>query len=511
MMHMRQSAAIVSAPGRPGMALAPDPGQAIAVDIDGSLLRTDLLYECLALLLREKPWCLFLLPFWLLGGKARLKREIARRVDLDIDTLPVNEPLLEWLEDRQAEGVRLGLFSASDNSLVQRVAARFAIFSEVQGSDGTVNLAGANKLAAIRERFGDDFTYVGDGGQDIAIWEGCRSAVLAGPRASALRARLAESVEVVHAFEHPGVKLRTWAKALRVHQWAKNLLLLVPFLLAGELPTMESVAVLVPGFLAFSLLASLTYLLNDLFDLSADRRHRSKRNRPLASGALPIRSALLAIPVLGLAVVGLLALTTPAFVAVTATYLVLTLAYSFGLKRRPMLDVVVLAILFTLRILAGIVAQDGPWSPWLLTFSMFFFTSLAVMKRYSECRLLAREGKEKARGRGYNAGDAPVLLGMGMAAGFCAPLVFFSYLVDMTSAVRNYAHPEFLWVICVILAYWLGRAWLLAGRGEMHDDPVVFALKDRASLAMGAATALLVVVAAKGDGLAKLAGTMLRL
>lgn len=476
--------------------------QPIAVDIDGSLLRTDLLYESLAILLREKPWVLFLLPFWLLKGKAYLKRQIAQRATPDIDTMPVNEPLLSWLEEQRRMGSPLGLFSASDNMLVQRVAARFGLFSVAQGSDGVVNLASGAKLAAIRERFGPSFTYVGDGGADIEIWEGCRSAVLAGGKATALRGRLSEAVEVVHAFENPAVKLRTWAKALRVHQWAKNGLLFVPFLLAGVVPPAGQLLSLAAGFLAFSLLASLTYLLNDLFDLSADRRHRSKRNRPLASGALPIRSALLAIPVLSVVVVALLAFTPPLFVLVTLTYLVVTLAYSFGLKRRPMLDVVLLAALFTLRIIAGIAAQGAPLSPWLLTFSMFFFTSLAVMKRYSECLVLVQAGREKAAGRGYQTSDMPVLLGIGLASAFCAPLVFFSYLIDPSSPMGTYAHPEFLWAICVIIAYWLGRAWLITGRGLMNDDPVLFALKDRTSLILAGIVAVLVVLAAKGGALA---------
>ncbi len=467
----------------------------LVVDIDGTLLRTDLLYECLVLLAFGRPWLLFLLPVWLLRGKAHLKRELARRVTLDVDSLPANEEILAWLAEEKARGRTLALFSASDDTLARRVAARFGdLFDVVQGSDGATNLSGERKLAAIRARFGPIFTYVGDSGCDLVIWESCRSAVLAGP-ADRLRRRLAAGVEIDREFGAPAAGARIWARTLRLHQWVKNTLLFVPLLLAGHIGEPDSLVLAALGFLAFGLMASASYLLNDLSDLHADRMHRSKRLRPLARGELPLRSALMAVPALAAAVVGLLAFLPAPFAAVTALYLAVTLAYSFHLKRQPVLDLVVLAFLFTVRILAGTVVLDLPASPWLLTFSMFFFFSLAAIKRYSECLLMAAEGRDAVLGRGYRAADAPLLMALGVASGFCSTLVFFIYLVDGQSPLRNYPHPEWMWLICVIFGYWLARAWLLASRGEMHDDPVLFALRDRLSLFLGGLTVLLVYLA----------------
>lgn len=463
----------------------------LVVDLDGTLLRTDMLYEKFCLLMFSKPWILLLIPFWLLRGKAALKREFTRRVDIDVETLPVNTELLEWLRTEKARGRTLALVSASDDELVRRVAARFGdLFDIVQGSDGSANLAGGNKLAALTARFGPNFTYAGDEHRDIVIWEHCRSAVLAG-RGCALRGQLSSGVTVTHAFDVPPVTTGTWVRELRVQQWAKNALLFVPLLLSGHFLDAHLLGKVILGFFAFSLLASGSYLFNDLVDLRADRMHRSKSRRPLASGELPLRSALLALPVMAVLVAALLTQLPIAFTGVALMYLGVTLAYSYALKRAPILDLLALGFLFTVRILAGIAATETPISPWLLVFSMFFFFSLATVKRFSECKVMAAEGRSQLTGRGYHAADATTLLALGVASGFCSILVFFLFLIDPLSPVSAYSRPEFLWPVCAALAYWLGRAWLLAGRGEMHDDVVVFALKDRTSLALGALCALL--------------------
>lgn len=467
----------------------------LVVDLDGTLLRTDLLYEKFALLLFSKPWILALIPFWLLRGKAALKREFSRRVDLDVETLPVNEELLAWLRAEKARGRTLALVSASDDEIVRRVAARFGdLFDIVQGSDGASNLAGHRKLDALKEKFGSNFTYAGDESRDIVIWEYCRSAVLAG-RGCRLRGRLSPAVTVAGAFATPEVTLKTWVREFRVQQWAKNALLFVPLLLSGEFLDLDLLGRVVLGFFTFSVLASASYLFNDLVDLRADRLHRSKSRRPLASGVLSLRAALMALPVMALIVAVLLSLLPLEFTAVALVYLGVTLAYSYVLKRAPILDLLALGFLFTVRILAGIAASETSISPWLLVFSMFFFFSLATVKRYSECRVMAAEGRSQLTGRGYHAADANMLMALGIASGFCSILIFFLFLIDPLSPVSAYSRPELLWFICAVLAYWLGRAWLFAGRGEMHDDVVVFALKDRVSLALGALCALLGLLA----------------
>lgn len=469
----------------------------LVVDLDGTLLRTDLLYESVAIALCRAPWLLLLMPFWLVtGGKAAVKRRLAERIAPDLDTLPVNDGLLVWLRSQKSRGRPIALVSASDHRLVQRIAARFdGLFDAAEGSDGTTNLSGLAKLALIRRRFGADATYVGDSGKDTAVWRGTGRAILAGRNVEGLGRRLPADLEVANTFPVPGPTWRTWARAARLHQWAKNGLVFVAPLLAGILSQPASLLNATLAFFAFGLMASATYLVNDLVDLPTDRLHPTKSRRPLASGALPIRDALIAIPFLGLATAGVLVLLPVAVTGVAAIYVVVTVAYSLYLKRMPILDLLVLAFLFTIRIMAGIAAAGNDLTPWLLTFSMFFFLSLAGIKRFTECRTMAAGGHTRLPGRGYGADDASWLMAMGAASGYCSILVFFIYLVDDGSPIRGYATPELLWLVCIVLGYWLSRIWLLATRGEMNDDPVLFALKDRVSLVLGAVTVLTVVLA----------------
>ena len=467
----------------------------IVVDLDGTLLRTDLLHEQFILLICQKPWLLLFVPFWLLRGKAALKRELAQRITLDMTSLPVNEALLTWLRREKAQERVLALISASDDSLVQQFAVRFSgLFDIVQGITGGTNLAGMRKLEFIRGRLGSHFSYAGDEHRDLVIWEHCGSAILAG-RGLALRKRLSSGVTVIGEFDTPTATLSTWVRALRVQQWAKNLLLFVPLVLSGNLFEMHQFSAVVVGFLALSILASGSYLFNDLMDLRADRLHRSKASRPLASGELPMRFVFLALPTIALTVVMLFTVLPASFVVTALTYLIVTLTYSLFLKRAPILDILTIATLFTLRIFAGAQAAETPASAWLLVFSMFFFFSLATVKRFSECKVVGAEGRSELTGRGYRSDDASTLQTMGIASGFCSLLVFFLFLVDPASPVSRYAHPEFLSAVCVTLAYWLGRAWLIASRGQMHDDVVIFALKDRVSLALGLLCVLLALLA----------------
>lgn len=468
----------------------------LVVDIDGTLLRTDLLFEGVAALARTRPWLLFLLPVWLLaGGKAHMKRCLARHVDLAVDDLPVDDVFIGWLREQKAMGRRLVLFSAADHGLVARVAARFGCFDMAYGSDGRINLAGAAKLAAIRGHCGDDAAYAGDSRTDLPIWAGLGRAVLVGRQTTALQAALPPTVTVEAVFPTPAPSPGTWVRALRLHQWAKNGLIFVAPLLAGVIAQPPAALAALLAFVVFGLLASATYLLNDLLDLPADRRHRTKRWRPLAAGTLPLAHGMVAMVGLTAVTAGLAALLPLPFALAALLYLTGTLLYSWRLKREPVLDMLILAGLFTLRIVAGAAAASTALTSWLLTFSMFFFLSLAAIKRYTECRAAAGDGRRAVDGRGYRPDDALWLLVMGGASGFCSTLVFFIYLVDSASPMRNYPNPHWLWLICVILAYWLNRVWLLASRGEMNDDPVLFAVKDRLSLALGCAVAVIVLLA----------------
>ncbi len=468
--------------------------QLIVVDLDGTLLRTDVLDESLAALLIRRPWVAIRLLLTLARGKAAFKRAISMQAMPDIASLPLNEPLVSWLRERHALGARLALYSASDERIVAPIAERVGIFEASAGSNGSVNLCGRAKLEAIVATYGKPFTYAGDSRADLPIWAQCRSAVLVGKLAT-LRKRLAADVDVVAEFPSKPVGFRVWARALRLHQWAKNLLIFLPLLLSGTFTDRHRIGLAAAGFLAFGLLASATYIVNDLSDLPADRRHRRKRLRPLACGDLPIRYGVLALPVLLLMAAAVMTALPVAFAGVALLYAVVTLAYSLSLKRQPILDLLILAGLFTVRLIAGIAVIDVPGSPWLLTFSMFFFTSLAAIKRYTECDALLKEGQTTVPGRGYRPTDAPWLMAMGAASGFASVLVFFIYQVDAQARVAQFHRPDWLWSICPILGYWLGRVWLLAARGEMRDDPIAFAVRDRLSLALGVIVAASVVLA----------------
>lgn len=466
--------------------------EVLAVDLDGTLLLTDVSYESIAVLLK-RPWSLVAVAFQLLRGRAALKAELARRVQLDVARLPLNLALLEWLKAERKRGRALVLCSASNNVVVQKISDLLGIFEHAQGSDDRLNLAGEKKWRAIEARYGAAFTYAGNSHRDVPIWRRCGAAVLVG-NVDRLRRALPDTVSVEEVFPVRRGGVAQWLRALRTYQWAKNALVLVPLLLSG-FTAAEPLAASLLTFVAFSLAASATYLVNDLMDLSVDRAHPTKRERPFASATLSIRSGLLALPLLaGITVAALWAVPWRVG-TVVAVYVACAVAYSALLKRAPVLDLIMLAFLFTLRIVAGMFAIGADLSTWLLTFSMFFFFSIATIKRYDEVRLMAPRDSPEIAGRGYRTTDGTFLMSLGLSSGFCSALVFFIYLVDPASPSHTYAHPQLMGIICVILAYWLGRAWLIASRGSMHVDPVLFALRDRVSLGLGALTIVVSVAA----------------
>ena len=452
----------------------------LCVDLDGTLIRSDLLLESALALLRQNPLYAFALPLWLLRGKAQLKREIARRVELDASTLPYDERVLAFLREDCNERRRI-LCTASDAQLAQAVADHVGVFDEVIASDGAHNLAGKNKREALCRRFGErGYDYAGNERRDVKVWQAARRAVVVGGDSGLARAA-AEVCEVEREFPREGGSLRTWMKALRLHQWLKNLLVFLPLLAAHRL--FDSAALLHASlaFLAFGLCASGVYVLNDLLDLDADRRHPRKRLRPFAAGTLPLQYGLLAAPLLALGGFALALTLSPLFAAVLAGYYALTLAYSLRLKRIEMLDVVVLAALYTVRIIGGAaVIGGGGLSFWLLAFSMFLFLSLAMLKRYTELLSMQSNGKADASGRGYTVEDLPLIQSLGGASGYLSVLVLALY-INSTASEALYRHPRVLWMLCPLLLYWISRVWVVAHRGRMHDDPVVFAVTDRVS------------------------------
>ena len=465
----------------------------LIVDMDGTLVLSDTLHESLVTLLRRNPLYVLVLPFWLLGGKARFKHEVARRVLPDVQSLPYNEPLLAWLRDQR--GTReIVLCTAANGVLAHAVATHTDVFDTVLASDGERNLSGKEKTHALTERYGErGFDYAANDKRDRSVWSAARHAIVVNaPRAVEHAARKHATVDRVFPRERRGFMI--WARALRLHQWAKNLLIFVPLLMAHLAYDRALVMQALLAFVAFGLCASSVYVLNDLIDLPADRAHPRKRFRPFAAGRLPLMAGFVLAPTLLVLAFCLAALLPERFVWVLIGYYLLTLAYSLRLKRVEMLDVVVLAALYTARIIAGGVATNIPLSFWLLAFSMFLFLSLALVKRHTELTVMRANGVTAAAGRGYRIDDLPLLGALGGASGFLAVLVLALY-INSRDSERLYDHPQLLWLLCPLLLYWISRMWLLTFRGRMHDDPLMFALRDPASLLVFAFSVLAVLLA----------------
>lgn len=465
---------------------APEPP--LCVDLDGTLLRSDIGFESVLALARHRPWALLALPWWLLGGLAHAKRRIAERVRIDPATLPYDPRVVDWLRAEPTSRQRI-LASASDALLVQAVADHLGLFDAVVASDGRHNVSGRAKAAALVERFGErGFDYAGNAAVDRAVWRHARRAIVVNAPATLVKVAQRD-FEVARVIPAPAASPRAWWRALRPHQWLKNLLLFLPLLAAHHWNDTAALGATALAWVAFSLCASGTYVVNDLLDLDADRRHPRKRERPFASGALQLWQGMLAAPLLVGTAFALSAWRLPpVFALALATYAVLTLAYSTGIKRVPMLDVIALAALYTLRLLAGAAATGVPVSFWLLSFSMFLFLGLAMLKRYAELHDLRERRGDAVAGRGYSVDDLPLVRTLGTASGLVSVLVLALY-IDSTAGEALYRHPDRLWLLCPMLLYWVARAWLVAQRGDMHDDPVVFAARDPVSWLLAALAA----------------------
>lgn len=471
------------------MTSAPPP---LCVDLDGTLIRTDLLVESALALLSRSPLMLFAMLLWLLRGKAALKREIAKRVELNIATLPYNEEVVAWVREQQSIRQTV-LCSAADASLATMVANHVGGFVAVIASDGSKNLSGTNKAAALVERYGErGFDYIGNAVVDLKVWKSARAAIVV-ERRSALSTAAARVAPVERIFRQTQSTAKQWLKALRVHQWVKNVLVFLPLLASHRVfdpPVVVSSAL---AFLCFGLCASSVYLTNDLLDLGADRQHRRKKHRPFAAGTLPLYQGPIAALLLLVAGFSLAYAVAPLFALVLLGYYLLTTGYSFKFKRVVMLDVVVLALLYTSRILAGAAAMQTKLSFWLLAFSMFIFLSLAMIKRYTELLATQKSAGLKAAGRGYQVEDLPLIQSLGGASGYLSVLVLALY-IDSTASQSLYRHPHYLWLLCPLLLYWISRSWVVAHRGIMHDDPVVFAMMDNVSRVIMLIAAAIVVL-----------------
>lgn len=469
----------------------------IVVDLDGTLIRTDMLHESALRVMRDKPLHLLRIPYWLARGKAILKSNLASHTSFDPVSLPYNDDLLGWLRTQRAAGRKLILCTASDRTIAQPIAEHLDLFDEVMASDGRSNLAGRNKAAALEERFGrGGYDYVGNSSADLHVWQGARRAIVvnAGERLAQQAGKLCE---VEKEFPAQVLGLGALRRVLRAHQWLKNALLFVPLLAAHDILDTASWISLLLAFVSFSLCASTVYIANDLFDLESDRAHPRKRARPFASGQVPAWMGVALAPVLLGSSLLIGSLVGSGFMFWLLVYFAVTCVYSWRLKQLVLVDCLTLAILYTLRIIAGGAAAGLPMSFWLLAFSMFLFMSLAFVKRFAELQLQIMLGKDKAHGRGYMTADAPLIQMLGITTGIAAVLVLALYL-NSAAVIVQYATPELVWAAVPVMLFWVSWIWLQAHRGLMHDDPVVFAVKDKVSLAAGAIFALIMGLAAIG-------------
>lgn len=464
----------------------------LVVDLDGTLIRSDMLFETFWSSLGSDWANIFGIQRSFLNGKAPLKKFLAENSSVPVDTLPYNNKVIEKITDWKSKGGQVALVTASDQTLADKIAEHLDLFDEVHGSDGENNLKGSKKRDFLIDRYGTrNFAYIGDCAADLPIWETASKVFVVDPPKSLL-GKLDDLTAPVEVLSTRSEGLKPYKKALRPHQWLKNILVFLPAFAAHEFSAGILFSCLL-AFVSFSLVASSVYVLNDLFDLSSDRMHPRKRTRPFASGAVPIaHGTWLAVSLLFAGAI-IAAFLGPKFVGVMLVYYLATFAYSVTLKRRAVLDICVLAGLYTIRIIAGGAATSIPLSVWLLAFSIFFFFALAVVKRQAELIELSSRGKLEAKGRGYSVDDLPIISMMAISAGYVSVLVLALYLNSNTVSVL-YTSPTALWGICFVLLYWISRIIIVTHRGHMDDDPVVFATKDRITYYCAAAIIFFVLV-----------------
>lgn len=464
----------------------------LIVDLDDTLVRTNTLADLTVKALRKRPWLLFILPFVLFQGRSRFKALLTTTTSLDASVLPYRQKILDLCQKHRAEDPanRTILASAADERLVASVADHLGIFDGVIGSKPGLNLKGTQKLAAIKELVkSDHFSYVGDSRADLPIWAACSHAVMVNPLPS-VRKKVEKSGVSNEVMTDAKSSLRLIWKQMRPHQWVKNFLVFIPLFAAHRVLDVSALGMSLLAMITFSVLASTVYILNDMMDFEADRRHPTKRRRPFASGDLPLITGFALLPLMFLIAAGLSSLLPWTFQLIAASYFGLNLLYSFKLKEAIAIDVVLLGAFYTLRILAGGYAASIEVSAWLLSFSTFFFFGLAMVKRYTELNRMAALSKTTSS-RGYVAGDALPVIGLGIGTSLLAVLVLALYF-NNPEVNELYQHDERLWLLIPVLLYWTARIWILAHRGEVDDDPVSFALKDRVSWISGFAFCLII-------------------
>lgn len=467
----------------------------LVVDLDGTLLRSDMLHETFWSA-ASRDWRNALSSIGKLAhGRLALKMFLADRAEVEVAALPYEQAVIDLILQHREAGGKTALVSATEQSHVRRIAKHLGLFDEAHGSHSQTNLKGLAKRTFLEHQYGDrGFIYVGDSKDDLEVWNGAKEIITV----NASRSVKVRAERIGHPVQHITRSLNGadgLLRTLRPHQWLKNILIFVPILASHQFGV-TAIAKGVMAFVGFCLIASSVYVLNDLLDLSSDRTHPRKRNRPFASGTLSPAMGIRILPILLVAGMTVALYTGWLFTLVMALYFILTCAYSFRLKRKIGADICALAILYAMRIVAGGVATGITISPWLFAFSLFFFFAMAAMKRQAELVDMARLDRLSAAGRGWIVQDLGVLNGAVLASGYLSVLVLALY-VNSDQVQLLYSYPSALFGDCIIIFYWITRAEILTNRGKMHDDPIVFAMTDRVShyclismtaLTIGAAT-----------------------
>jgi 4-hydroxybenzoate polyprenyltransferase/phosphoserine phosphatase len=466
----------------------------LVVDLDTTLVRTDTLCEALAKLAFKSPKRLPAVLAAIARGRAAFKRAATAAAGLEPRSLPYNDGVLSLIAETRQRGVPVHLATAADQALADAVALHLDVFESASGSVGDVNNKGAQKAVTLTERFDNGFGYAGDSTADIPVWKAASEVIVVNPSAGRLRRLVREGVAVDKVIRTPGASALDWAKALRLHHWIKNALILIPLFLSQLVTDVPMALRASAAFVLFGVVASATYLINDLSDLAADRDHPTKRHRAMASGKIQIQTAAAVSIFLLVAGLGSSLALGPKFFVVIVAYVVITLLYSFRLKREPILDVLVIGGLFTVRIVAGMVALREPISMWLSAFTLVLFTALALAKRNAELVRASAEGRSVA-GRGYLPQDVLLTTSLGIATSTTATLVMTLYMALEAAQTGLYSRVQSLFLIPLILALWLLRVWVRAHRGTLTEDPVVFAIRDKVSWAYAALILVLWILA----------------
>lgn len=463
------------------------------VDLDGTLIKTDLLFECFIEFIKKKPFNVLLVFYWLVKGKAYLKHKLAQETSINIEDLPYNDSFLSFLTIQNNNGKKLILATAANKTLAKKIAKHLDIFSDVIASDDKNNISGVTKLTRIKEHCGDGvFDYAGDSKSDLIIFEHAKSSILVNFNNKLYFST--RDIHVVETFSSPNSLIYSLLKAIRPQQWVKNLLLFVPVFVGNQWNELNLIMRSFIGFVAFCLIASAVYIFNDLIDIQLDRAHVKKKYRPFAAGFLTAQHGLLVFFVFIVAGLSSAYLLNLIYFLILILYLLINFLYSVYLKKIVLVDILLLSLFYTLRMVSGGIITNITLSFWLVSFSMFIFFSLATSKRYAEVQLMNNSVKSKIPGRGYYNYDLTILNIMGVTSGYIAVLVIALY-INSPEVISIYSSPKALWGVCLLLFFWISHIWFTTSRGKMDEDPITFAFKDRTSLVVFALLLINVILA----------------